>query len=109
MKQATLNETAFYGESARRNFPFSFRSEPRIGPARVCISFIVAYMADRLGFVHRTQSAYRHHPPLPIAFFPVQGSVPFFFLDRSPAVREPEQRVLIPSILYKFQVLAVGG
>ncbi len=91
----------------RSDLPLGFRRQARIGPARIGIGFKVAHVTNRLSQVNLAQAGERHHPPPAVAFFPVQGSLPFLLLHSGPALREPEQGGFIAAIFYEGQVFTV--
>jgi len=64
-------------------------------------------MADRLILVDLAQPAEGHHPPVAIPLFPIQGGLPLLGPHRSPALREPQEGVVVAFIFHELQVVPV--
>src|ERR1051325_4409239 len=97
------------GRVLRRNFPCGLGGQARAGPTSEGIGLEVAYMADGLRGPDRPHARQGHHPPLPVALFPVERCVPTALVDGGPTEREPEFRALVAAVLHERQILLVGN
>src|SRR3989442_12507403 len=107
MKQAALDKIPLHRHILRCNLPLRFGGEPRPSPASIRIGLVITDMADRLSLVYFTQPAESHHHPATIDVFPVQRSLPLLRTHLAPALREPQKRAFIASILHKLQGLTI--
>jgi hypothetical protein len=87
--EALFDKVAFDRDITRGYFPLRLCSEPRICPACISISFVIANVADRLSWVYLAKAVKRHYPPTIISLFPVQRSFPSLLLYCVPAIGKP--------------------
>ncbi len=85
MKALLVDKVAFHRQTVRGVFPFELSRKTRAGPIRVSVSFKIADVRDRFGFVDRTETGKGEVPPFPIAFFPIKRRLPALFVDCRPA------------------------
>src|SRR5258708_28232874 len=105
--QTALNEIPFDRNILRCNLPLCLCWQSYICPARIGIRFKVAHMTNWLSRVDLAQATQCHHPPSPIAFFPVQMILPFLLLHCGPTLREPQHRVFIAPLFHERNEFAV--
>ena len=89
------------------NFPFIFSWQTGATPARVCVCFVIADVANRsvgIEFLHPRQ---RELKPPTIVFVPIQGRVPGLRTNRIPTIWEPQFRPTITSIIHELQELGI--
>src|SRR5579859_3997722 len=108
MIQPALHEIALDWQPVRRHLPLRLGRQARARPTRVGVGLIVADVADRLRRVDRAQAVQRHLVPAVVAALPIERRVPALLLDRPPAIREPELRARIATLLHEAQILTVG-
>ena len=87
MEEFGLDEIAFDWTTQRGTFPFELCREARASPVGIRVSFEIADMRDRLGFIDAAQTREREIPPGTVEFCPVKRRVPMLFVHSYPAER----------------------
>ena len=103
-----LGETSFDGVCTGGSFPFGFRRQPRLGPACVSICLEVADVCHWCSQVKWLQSTQREFVWLLVAIDPIQWRIPLMLIDVVPTHGKPKFRLLIATVVYELEKLAVG-
>ena len=94
--------------TASRHFPLGFRWQPASLPAREGVRLVITDMCDRHLRIDSYTALQRKARPALFGLLPVQGTCLLSRLHMSPAIREPQLRAAVASIVHELEIIAFG-
>src|SRR6516162_169415 len=105
---AAVSEIAGDRRALSGDLPLCLVRQPFAGPFGESVGLVKADMANRLAGVQPAAARQREDRPLPVFATPIERRVPTLLANRRPAIRQPEFRPAVGTILDETEKFATG-